>query len=187
MTMMMGEDKEHWAKIDGYEGYDVSTCGRVRSYWKPGGDGGNCRRRLMEEPVRILKPGCNKYDIFHVNLCDGINKTSKSIHRLVAIAFIKNPHNKKEVDHIDRNRRNNHVSNLRWATRHENCINIGLPKDNTSGIKGVYKRVARDSWVAALTVNGKHIRNHFKTMEEAIECRKQMVEEHYNPEYYTEK
>jgi hypothetical protein len=46
--------------------------------------------------------------------------------RLLALHFIPNPLNKKEVDHIDRNPLNNSLSNLRWATRTENCLNKGL-------------------------------------------------------------
>lgn len=50
---------------------------------------------------------------------DGKNKTIAQ-HRLVAMAFIPNPDNKPEVDHKDGNRKHNHRSNLRWATREEN-------------------------------------------------------------------
>lgn len=46
-----------------------------------------------------------------------------SIHRLVAQNFISNPDNKPEVDHINRNNKDNRVENLRWATREENCQN----------------------------------------------------------------
>lgn len=46
-----------------------------------------------------------------------------SVHRIVAETFISNPDNKPTVDHIDRNRKNNTVSNLRWANRHEQNLN----------------------------------------------------------------
>jgi hypothetical protein len=45
------------------------------------------------------------------------------VHRLVAITYLPNPENKPTVDHIDRNKTNNHVSNLRWATEQEQAIN----------------------------------------------------------------
>ena len=47
----------------------------------------------------------------------------KYIHRLVAEYFIPNPNGYKEVDHIDRNRQNNYVENLRWVTHKENMKN----------------------------------------------------------------
>ena len=46
-----------------------------------------------------------------------------SIHRFIAEAFIPNPENKEQVDHINRVRHDNRVENLRWATRQQNCEN----------------------------------------------------------------
>lgn len=59
-----------------------------------------------------------------VNIRIGNKYVTKLIHRLVAAAFIPNPDNKPCVDHIDGNKRNNYVSNLRWVTPVENANNI---------------------------------------------------------------
>ena len=48
------------------------------------------------------------------------NKNTYSIHRLVALTFIENEENKPEVNHIDGNKLNNHISNLEWCTTQEN-------------------------------------------------------------------
>ena len=61
----------------------------------------------------------------------GYKKKRKNfqIHRLLGIAFIENPKNKPVIDHIDRNKKNNNLNNLRWATISENAIN----RNNTTG------------------------------------------------------
>jgi len=46
------------------------------------------------------------------------------VHRLIALLFIPNTDNKEQVDHIDRNKQNNSITNLRWANSSENCINV---------------------------------------------------------------
>jgi len=56
-------------------------------------------------------------------LCVTLEKRPWKVHRLVGETFIDNPCNKPEIDHIDRNGLNNHVENLRWVTRAENCLN----------------------------------------------------------------
>lgn len=76
---------------------------------------------------RILKPSIDKAGYKRVNLSrigetKAIVKVYK-VHRLVAMAFIPNPENKPQIDHIDGNPRNNAVPNLRWATASENQRN----------------------------------------------------------------
>lgn len=71
-----------------------------------------------------------------VRLIVGGKRINFYIHRLVAEAFIDNPERKKEVNHIDGKKNNNHFSNLEWTTRKENmshAIKSGLVKRGKNG------------------------------------------------------
>lgn len=88
-----------------------------------------------ENGLIYLKPGYrgypkNKnyhYECINISIYDEnekfIKQIKKSIHQLVAEAFVPNPNNYTEIDHIDRNKRNNSKSNLRWVSRSENLSN----------------------------------------------------------------
>ena len=121
---------EIWKDIEGYEGYyQVSNLGNVRSLdrieYDPFNRGGcNGRKRLLKG--RVLKQGTGTNGYRYVNL--SVNQKSKkySIHRLVAEAFIPNPDNLPTVDHINRNKTDNTVSNLRWLSHYDNCATIHI-------------------------------------------------------------
>ena len=101
-------DNEIWKTIEGYEDYDVSNYGNVRS-WK------------YTNAPRLLKPkpsGERGYLV--VSLSQNTKIKQCTVHRLVGIAFIKNPDNKPRINHIDENVKNNHVDNLEWCTQQEN-------------------------------------------------------------------
>lgn len=103
--------EEIWKPIKNYEKkYAISSYGRVKSL-------GNNKRKKE----KILKP-INKKGYLCVDLCSCGKKQQNKIHRLVAQAFIPNPENKPEVNHIDANKINNSVYNLEWCTRSENEI-----------------------------------------------------------------
>ncbi len=82
---------------------------------------------------------------------------SKRLHKLVAQAFLFNPENKPFVDHIDNNRRNNNLNNLRFATSQENSQNRSISSKNTSGTKGVSWHKGQKRWLAKICINGKVI------------------------------
>ena len=86
-------------------------------------------------------------------------------HRLVwKYHYGKDP--KEFIDHIDGNRTNNNMENLRESTRQQNGYNRGPPKNNELGIKGVRKH--RNKYAARIIINGKnkHLGT-FNTIEEA--------------------
>jgi len=75
---------------------------------------------------------------------------------------------KNDLDHVDRNKANNRIGNLREATRSENVMNCGLRSNNTSGFRGVTWLKRRSRWVARIYVEGKREQiGYFKTAEEA--------------------
>lgn len=79
-------------------------------------------------------------------------------HRLVAMAFLPNYSNELEVDHIDGNQSNNHVSNLRMVTRIQNCRAYATPrKKSKSKFRGVHWHTRSKKWQAKIHVNYTHL------------------------------
>ncbi len=109
----------------------------------------------------------------------------RTVHRMVARAFIPNPENNDEVDHIDRNRVHNHVLNLRWVTHSENNINKA-GRSNT-GIKHISRVHSRGVFQVSLYRGGKDLfrkcflikdRDEAEVLAEALAYRNEKYEEH---------
>ena len=110
-----------WLSIKSFEGlYEVSNKGNVRN-------------------AKTLKSLCIYKDdlgYMRVDLYKDGKRTYKKVHRLVAEAFIPNPENKPEVDHINTDKSDNRVENLRWVTRKENNNNILTRKHRSENMMG---------------------------------------------------
>jgi len=102
----MPADAEIWKTIAGYPDYRISSYGRVLS--------------LKGINPRILKPRTGAHGYLHVDLHKDSKGKSTKIARLVAKAFIPNPENKPQINHINGDKTNNHISNLEWSTDSEN-------------------------------------------------------------------
>lgn len=112
---------EEWRSIEGYESvYMVSNCGRVKSLDRWVNNKGNSKRFIKGKILKTV--GNNDYQ--HVLLCKNGKWKWFYVHRLVAQAFIPNPDNLTEVNHINEIKQDNRVVNLEWCDRVYN-INYG--------------------------------------------------------------
>ena len=111
--------REIWKDICGYEGlYQISNFGRIKSL--------NYNHTKKE---KVLCEKHHKSNYVTVMLCKNVVNRNKSIHTLVASAFIPNPNNYPCVNHIDGNKKNNNADNLEWCTHKQNiehAIKTGL-------------------------------------------------------------
>lgn len=121
---MVGADtffmEEIWKDIDRYIGiYQVSNMGRVKSLSRT-----IIRKNGVPRPIseRILKEGITTSGYAQVVLYKGTSHYNESIHRMVATAFIPNPENKPQVNHINGIRTDNRLVNLEWCTVSENHL-----------------------------------------------------------------
>ena len=145
---------ELWLPIENYENYSISTLGNV----------------MNNKTKRILKIAYYSDPEPYAYMSFGIERKKIKIHRLVANAFIHNPNNYLIIDHIDRNVKNNNMDNLRWCTIKQNANNKGTQKNNTSGVKGVYKD--KTSWRAVWIENDIRKSKTFKNFDDAVLFRK---------------
>lgn len=136
---------ETWVTVVSAPNYEISTLGRVR------------------KGTYVLKTHLNAYGYFALRI-DG---KTRVLHRLIAEAFIPNPFNYPLVDHINRDKTDNRVQNLRWATKQQNALNCSRADGDDKGIlfwkNGYMVRV------------GSHYLGRCRTIEGARELRRQYL------------
>lgn len=152
---MTDEIVEEWRPVVGLEGrYEVSSSGRARSIKKDGS-------------VRVLKPSMSRDQYLGFIVIVNGRPVRKSVHRIMAEAFLSIPPG-MVVDHINGNKIDNRLCNLRIATTSQNTWNAGKRKRNTSGYKGVTWSKSSNKWQAQMGFHGKKVfLGLFHTAEEA--------------------
>ena len=147
---------EIWKSVKGYEGrYEVSSSGLVRSLKYKRGNS-----------IKVLAFGCSG-GYYNVKLYNntGVGKTI-NVHLLMGITFLNHTPNKKtHIDHIDNDRKNNHLDNIQIISCRENSTKDRV--GGTSKYVGVF-RSPYNTWTARIMVNGrkKYLGAH-KTQEAA--------------------
>lgn len=114
--------KVKWVSIKTWEGiYEVSNTGLVKTV----GNvvyGGHRKKQIIFVPEKIRTHSHTNNGYYVIRLCKRPRMKSYLVHRLVAEHFIRNIHNKPEVNHKDGDKKNNFVNNLEWVTKKENVI-----------------------------------------------------------------
>lgn len=161
--------EEEYRQIDGYDNYSVSNLGNVRN----------------NKTGRIKKTSINSHGYLHIRLSKECKGKTHKVHRLVAIAFLENPNNLPEVDHINRIKTDNRVENLRWISIGNNERNKKKKEETSSKYKGVSFDKECNKWKVYITLNAKQKTfGRFETEEEAYEAWCNAVRENNLQEFY---
>ena len=155
--------------IKGYEDYIIFTTGKVYS----------------TKSNKFIKHETGTYKYYLIFLYKNKKRKSFRLHRLLGLHFIPNPNNLPTIDHIDKNKLNNNLSNLRWASYTKQSINRNIKITNTTGYTGVF--IENNKYRTRWYINKKPYTKSFsikkygdeKAKQLAIEYRKEMEEKHY--------
>jgi hypothetical protein len=144
-----------WKPIDDFPGYFINKLGQIKK-------------------EIFIMPQVKNNGYAEVVLWKDGKKHYKLFHRLLGQAFIPNPENKSSIDHINRDKQDNRLENLRWATASENMVNKGVMVTNKLQEKNIciidnryYVRIVRNKM--------KICDKSFKTLEEAIVFRDNLL------------
>jgi len=154
----------NFVRIVGYP-YVVHPCGTVLRIWK------------SMNKTKEMKTWKEKSGYMRIGLTNNGKTKFFYIHRLLAIAFIPNPENKSEVNHIDGNRANNMLENLRWLTNKEN---LNAFRSNPAAVitKGGISKRKDGIWQWTYYMSGKQKTKYMKSKEDLLKFRKKKLSQY---------
>ena len=153
---------EQYKTIQDFPTYSVSKTGSIKN---------NITGRILKQ-----SKGNHGYQV--VGLRNNGQTKIMTVHRIVANRYIANPENKRCIDHIDNDKTNNNINNLRFATHQENNRNAIIRKDNKSGFKGVHFNQNLNKWTANISIDGIVVHlGCFNNSEDAKNARKMKANE----------
>ena len=164
-------DYKKYCLVNNYEDYVIFSTGKVYS----------------KKHKKFIKPHISNQGYLRIEISKNNNPKKYFVHRLIAEHFIENLYNLPSIDHIDRNKLNNDISNLRWSSRTLQNINKNIQKNNKTGTIGVYFHKIKNIYRAIWRVDGKKFSKSFsankysdeEAKQLAINYRAKMVEKHY--------
>lgn len=179
---------EIWKEIPNLP-YDISNLGNVRR---------QLNAKYKYKNRLYIKPYKNNKGYLCVNLYKECKVYKRQLHRLIAQAFIPNPNNLDEINHIDGNPLNNSIENLEWCTHQYNiqhAWNNGLFKNHysnasvkrkncSSKYRGVHWDKARNKWATHIGFNKKHYAlGRFNNEEDAAKAYDKFIKENNLEQY----
>lgn len=150
----------NWKVIPGFEKHEASIYGDIRK-----------RSTKVMLKSHVIKT----YKQIRLTICKG-NRPTKKLHRLIAMTFIHNPLKHKIVDHIDGNKLNNNIDNLRWCSVAENTFNQKTHSNNKLNIKGI-QRTINNTYQARITCQKQVVAKTHKSLLDAVKWRCNKEEE----------
>lgn len=142
---------EVWKPIHQFERYEVSDLGNIRR--------GN----------KLLAPGLDTYGYRQINLYRDKTRYTRKVYRLVLETFNPNTESKPQIDHINRNRSDDRLENLRWVTASENCRNREGCDEDMVGIRWYPKN--QTYMVRIMREGSEHYVGCRKSLEDAKQLR----------------
>ena len=157
---IMSKEIEEWRPVVGYEGlYEVSDWGNVRSVDRYVNSKAGSKAMLHG---KMLKQYTDKDGYQRIGLHKDVISKTVGVHRLVAEAFIPNPNNLPVIDHINGNRQDNRVENLRWFTVK---LNNSTQQAKEKKSLAAFKRTDNKVKIRQSSIDGEHIKDYNSSMD----------------------